>query len=514
MKFSIAFKGSGFVAMVWAIAGTLTPIQAQVEPEKPVKATVQILQADAILRDQTRPHVQRLVGDVVLGYQQARLFCDSAFRYDDGHFETLGDVRLVDGAQEVRASALELDPNRQRVRAESTGTSPVRMKANKGRVEAEVIVYGLDTKSASFPKGGVLTSESRTVNFERGTYDVPATLLRLGGVVEVKTPDYGVESDSVHWNETAASFSFHGPSHVWTVDGTFELWCSAGVFDEASESGWFSDAQGAQVRDGSVWLKAQRLELPADSLTPSRAEEQVEIRDTAEHWLLSGAFAERWGRNGSSEELRVVGSVDERVVWLDFQAEDTLALVADTLHVIGQQAIAWPHVVVHQGAQSHATCDRLEWNRSGGHIALLGQPRMWLENWYLMSDSMEWKLADNRPNFLRSWGHAGLTKPVDEGCMQQIVGREINGAFKLGVLTSLLINGNAESVYFNEEDEDPCAAFNRSLCSRMRIDFVEREVEQIVLLSNPEGTWRSDGELPPTLEYATWHAPPQRTWQK
>jgi 1,4-dihydroxy-2-naphthoyl-CoA synthase len=55
---------------------------------------VNILQADAILRDQDQPNVQRLIGGVILGYRAAKLYCDSALRFQDGRFQTMGHVAL------------------------------------------------------------------------------------------------------------------------------------------------------------------------------------------------------------------------------------------------------------------------------------------------------------------------------------------------------------------------------------------------------------------------------------
>lgn len=472
---------------------------------------VQILQADNILRDQSQPDVQRLIGDVILGYESARLYCDSAWRYSDGQFRTMGDVRLIDGSQRLEANDLKLDPNTQRVRAESTGNVPVVLDADAGRLETELLDYALDSKIAILPRGGRLAEGDRSIRFNHGRYLTTLQILQLGGDVKLSSSDYELESDSVHWDEGQSVFSFHAPSHLASRNGQFELWCQSGEFDETTESGWFADSlHGARVRDQSIWLQAHYLQLPADSIEPSLATGHVWIRDTLEHWELHGARAKRWDSNAEAgATLWVTGDSSGRVHWIDFGEADSLLLVSDSLQVDEKYLHAWPDVFMRQGEQSHARAEDLLWDRDSGLVKLQGEPAMWLEDWMLQSDSLEWEMLNNRPSSLLAWGHAGLSKPVATGCFQQIVGREIKGDFTDGELKKLLVNGNAESVYFNEDADDPCSEFNQSQSSRLRIDFEDNAVQQIVLLGGPEGTWMSNGSRAPDFEDANWVESPK-----
>ncbi|MGA0435266.1 MAG: OstA-like protein, partial [Flavobacteriales bacterium] len=120
---------------------------------------VQIIQADLQLRDQSQPDIQRLLGNVVLGFNEARLYCDSAWKYDSGEFKALGNVRLQDGQQELLASQLSLNPKEQRALAETVDEFPVRMTAQAGELTAPLLVYFLNSKTVVFPKGGELLKE-------------------------------------------------------------------------------------------------------------------------------------------------------------------------------------------------------------------------------------------------------------------------------------------------------------------------------------------------------------------
>ena len=494
-------------SLVLVLIGAAPAIALGQESE-PIR--IQILKADAILRDRSQPDVQRLIGGVVLGMEESRLRCDSAWRYDDGKFRTMGGVLLTDGPQTLRADEMELNPETRWVRARSNEDRRVQLDAEAGKLTCALLRYHLRREVALLPLGGRLQDNGRLIEFQRGQYEAKMSLLMLGGEVRMDNADYTLDSDSLHWLEAADQLSFYGPSHLRTTDERFELICSSGEFDVSTESGWFGGAgsPGVQLRNDEVWLEADSVNLPADSLLPATAVGEVDITDTLEHWTLSGHYAERLGR-GEEFDVWVAGKPERRACWVEAAAEDTLKLVADTISVVGGLTIVWPAVEFSQGDAS-ASCDTLLWDTNTDRVQLKRVPKMWMEGWLLQSDSLEWTILDNRPESLRAAGHASLMLPVDSGlCFQQIVGREITGRFLSSALEVVWVNGNAQSVYFDAEADVPCAEFNQSLCSEMRLDFDSGEVKQIVLLDRPEGQWKSGDAAAPVLEGLNWVSAPQ-----
>jgi hypothetical protein len=485
------------------------PTLAFGQENEPIR--IQILQADAILRDRSQLDVQRLIGDVVLGMEESRLRCDSAWRYDDGTFRTMGNVLLTDGPQTLRADEMELNPETQWVRARSFDEHRVQLDADAGALTCTLLRYHLKREVAMLPSGGRLEDAGRSVDFQYGKYQAKSALLLLGGAVHMDNADYTLDSDSVHWREAMDQFSFHGPSHLRTTDGQFELRCSSGEFDVVTESGWFGGAgiPGVKLRNEEVWLEADSVHLPPDSLLPATAVGEVEITDTAEQWTLSGNYAERLIRGEGAYDVWVAGKPERRASWVDAAEEDTLKLIADTISMVGGLTTVWPAVALSQGDAS-ATCDTLTWDTDADRVHLKRAPKMWMEGWLLQSDSLEWTVFENRPESLRAAGHASLMMPVDSAsCFQQIAGREITGRFESGTLEAIWVNGNAQSVYFDSEADAPCAEFNRALCSKMRMDFDEGEVKRIVLLDRPEGQWKSGDAAAPVLEGLNWVNAPE-----
>ena len=133
-----------FLGLAGAVA-----LVASAQENEPIR--IQILQADAILRDRSQPDVQRLIGGVLLGMEDSRLRCDSAWRYDDGTFRTMGNVKLTDGPQTLRADEMELTPETHWVRAKSHPDRLVQLEAEAGRLTCTVLRYHLKQEVALFP---------------------------------------------------------------------------------------------------------------------------------------------------------------------------------------------------------------------------------------------------------------------------------------------------------------------------------------------------------------------------
>jgi hypothetical protein len=88
--------------------------------QKVEKKQIEILGADVIERDPNISDASRLVGNVKLGFGDAVLTCDSAYRFDNGKFEVFSDVYIIERAKsgensEMWAEYAILDPENETV---------------------------------------------------------------------------------------------------------------------------------------------------------------------------------------------------------------------------------------------------------------------------------------------------------------------------------------------------------------------------------------------------------------
>jgi hypothetical protein len=69
----------------------------------------------------------------------------------------------------------------------------------------------------------------------------------------------------------------------------------------------------------------------------------------------------------------------------------------------------------------------------------------------------------------------------------QIKGRRMEGYFKDGQISRLLVTGNGESLYFDMANDSTLRGMNKLLCASMDMFFLEGQIQKINYLVKPEG---------------------------
>jgi hypothetical protein len=75
----------------------------------------------------------------------------------------------------------------------------------------------------------------------------------------------------------------------------------------------------------------------------------------------------------------------------------------------------------------------------------------------------------------------------------------LTGLFKDSKLESMFVDGNAESIYYTLEDS-VYTGFNRSLSSRMKLEFADSKLKRVVLVRKPEGKYYPIEKAPKDME--------------
>jgi hypothetical protein len=70
----------------------------------------------------------------------------------------------------------------------------------------------------------------------------------------------------------------------------------------------------------------------------------------------------------------------------------------------------------------------------------------------------------------------------------QVKGKTMTGLFQNSKLHRMLVDGNAESIYYTMEDS-VYSGFNRTLSGRMRLDFGDNKLRDVMLVRKAEGDY-------------------------
>ena len=144
-----------------------------------------------------------------------------------------------------------------------------------------------------------------------------------------------------------------------------------------------------------------------------------------------------------------------------------------------------------------ARADSIFYSNSDSTIRCYVQPMIWTQGSQLSGDTiylqMKNKKLDNMEMFPKAF-IANLEKG-DSVNFNQMAGKKMRGFFYDGKLNKMFIDGNAESIYFVHDSLAKPTGMQRSLSSRIRVNFADGKVTDLTFYTKPENQYGPPGKL-------------------
>ena len=436
--------------------------------------TVEILAADQILRNPDITKAQRLIGHVKLGYQDAVLACDSAWRFDDGSVEVFSNVAMHQPpATTMTAEYLRIEPDQEWVLA----NGGVELQHETARLTAPSLMYLLNHRTARYTEGATIVDEGWTVNSRCGQYRTATETIELGGQVKAVNDSDTLWSDSLHWMRTESRYRFLGATE-WTGTDVHFSSLSGDVVMNDEPLGWL--AGKVKVDDGEGTVRGDSLTWGS---TSSEVWGHVVLAQSDGTGTVHGHYALRQ----DDDSLEVVLGNDQQRAWLQqIDVGDTLHLAADTLQRKGEVLTAFHRVTLVQD-ELVGVGDSLVWMDNQGTIWMWGEPRLWSSEDKLSGDTLTLWLTDQSPDKLEMRGHAVVLSSANDTLAHRIQGRDLDAFFKEGELRFVDVVGNGEVVTFDVPEGEGNVRMNTAVCAKVTLEVAERKLTGIALKQSPRG---------------------------
>jgi lipopolysaccharide export system protein LptA len=148
---------------------------------------------------------------------------------------------------------------------------------------------------------------------------------------------------------------------------------------------------------------------------------------------------------------------------------------------------AYHHVRVFK-ANMQATADSLFYTSADSTLRWYRDPILWSEGSQQTGDTIYLQLKNKKLNAVQVIQNAFLVNVnADSARYNQIKGRLITAFFKEGKLQNMFVDGNAESIFFNQDDKKIYTDMNQTVSSRLKVLFKAKEIAKIVIIREPEG---------------------------
>ncbi|WP_082035979.1 OstA-like protein [Pedobacter lusitanus] len=159
---------------------------------------------------------------------------------------------------------------------------------------------------------------------------------------------------------------------------------------------------------------------------------------------------------------------------------------ADT--VLTRSIKAYHHVNVFK-TNMQAKADSLFYTSADSTLRWYKNPIIWSQNSQQTGDTIYLQLRNKKINSVQVIHTAfAVNVDTDSAKFNQIKGKMITGFFKDGTLTSMYVDGNAESVYFTKTDDGKkYDKMNQTISSRIKVNFKKNEISDVVPIKDVEG---------------------------
>jgi len=464
-------------------------------------AKVKLIRADDWKHDKRiGEEIQRLIGNVILKHDSTLLYCDSAYLNDKTNsFEGFGSVRIkVSDTLNIYSNWLNYNGNTRIAELDNN----VRLVDKKATLYTEHLWYNRNTKIAWYITGGKIVDTANQLTSQRGYFYTNRNEAYFSDSVVLVNEKYIMNSDSMMYNTNTKTSFFFAPTTI--VSDSNLIYCENGWYDTENDKSFFRI---------NSYIITNEQKLEADSLYYERATDfgiakgNVIMTDTINKMMLLGNYGEFRKRAGYS-------FVTDSALAIMVDQKDSLFLHSDTLWMLFDSDQNIESILAYHHAKFlrkdlQGMCDSLVYGFADSTIFLYKSPVMWSEANQLTADSVWIAMANNQVDSLALINSAFIISIDDtlDQTYNQVKGRTLVGYFKNNEMVKIVINGNAESIYFVRDEDKNLMGINKSISSDMNIYLENNEISILTPIINVDAHMYPVGELSPLelkLKHFKW----------
>jgi len=454
---------------------------------------IKILSSDISLTNEEKyPGATILIGNVKISHEGATLDCKRALLYREKNiFKAEGEVIIEQGDSIIQYSDY------------TNYNANTKIAKSWGKVEVTDDVMKLSTDTLYFdrlkqlfyyPTKGTVKDTKNTLISNKGTYFLKDKKFTAKTKVNVKNPDNILDSEHLDYYTNTKLAYLYGPSTITNLKDSTKIYAERGFSDTNTDISYF-------VKNTKLFLKEKTIE--ADSLYYDKrkgfasANNRMRFIDTIQNLVVKGNYAEFF-------ELKDSLFVIDKAVAISVMEKDSMYIHGDTILVTGktnERVVRTFNNVKIFKSNIQGKCDSIHTSQTTGLTKMFRNPVLWSNNGQMTGDTIHF-LTDKKTNQLDSLKILNKSfiiqkDSIDPSNFNQIKGRNIYGKFKNNNLNFMLVKGNAESLYYNRNEESlKLETITKEIASDIEFTFANREIIETKYYKQTEGKTFPPSEFP------------------
>jgi lipopolysaccharide export system protein LptA len=464
-------------------------ISFAVNAQKPTK--VKLIRADDLkYSKQMGEKVQRLIGNVQLKHDSTLLFCDSAYLHEQTNsFQGFGNVHIkASDTLNIYSDLLNYDGNSKMAELKNN----VRLVESKATLFTNHLWYDRVGRIAYYLTGGKIIDSANVLTSQKGYYYTATKEVFFKKEVVLVNEKYTINSDTLKYNTETEVTWFYGPTTIVSDDNL--IYC---------EKGWYDTKQDVSQFRNNAYILTKEQKLKGETLYYDRkrdygeARRNVSLNDTIQDISIHGHYGEFRNTEGFA-------FVTDSAVAILADKKDSLYLHSDTLWILFDSArnvekmLGYHHTKFFR-KDLQGMCDSLVYSFSDSTIYLFKEPVLWSDKNQMTADTVAIVIRNKQIDML-SLVHSCFIISMDDtirrNSFNQIKGRMMTGYFKDNQLVKIVVNGNAESLFYVREENGDLIGINTTSSNDMNIYLTENEVQVIAPLKNVDAHMLPDRDIP------------------
>ncbi|SEE55349.1 OstA-like protein [Tenacibaculum sp. MAR_2010_89] len=438
------------------------------------------------------PGATILIGNVKIAHEGATLDCKQALLYKkENLFKAAGEVVIEQGDSIIQYSDFAIY-NGDTKKAVSWGNVEINDKEMK--MNTDTLHFDRKEQVLFYQTGGTIKDKKNTLKSLKGTYFLKEKKFIAKSKVTVVNPESHLESNHLDYYTNTSLAYLYGPSTITNLKDSTKVYSERGFYDTNTEISYF-------VKRAKLFLKNRTIE--ADSLYYDKrkgfasATNRIKIIDTLQNTVTKGNYAELYEQKDS---LFII----DRAVAITEQEKDSMYVHGDKILITGKPekriVRIFNNVKIFK-SNLQGKCDSIHTSQITGLTRMFRSPILWSGKSQITGDSIH-LVSDKKTNeldSLRVLQNAFIIQKdsLSDDNYNQIKGRNIYGKFIENDLRTMLVKGNAESLYYNRNDEtQKLETITKEIASDIEFKLENNEVVETKYFKKSEGKTFPPSEFP------------------
>lgn len=475
-----------FVVIFITYAQQPPPVQKPVNPNMKI---IEMQQAD-ILYKLANFDATILKNNVKFYHDGAYMYCDSAYLHEKTNsFEAFGNVRMEQGdTLFVYGDYLNYDGNTKFAKLRHN----IRLEDKQATLFTDSLDYDRVANLGYYFDGGLLVDEENELSSFWGQYDLNTKEALFNDSVKLVNPDYTIYTEELKYNTVSKIADILGPSTIVSDSGT--VYTDRGWYNTITDDAQLFDRSRVVNYDGSKFLTGDTI-FHNQKTGIGKVYGDMFLQDSLRKAIIGGNY-------GYYDDNLGYAMATDSAYAIEYSEKDSLFLHADTLKMItdslDRQLIAYYNVRLFRN-DIQGVCDSLQYFSKDSLLSMYKNPVIWNGNYQLLGNQIDIFLNDStieKAN-VKEYSLGILKRPI-ENQFNQLSGRDMTATFDKGLLRQLLVEGNAESLYYLLSEDSTVIGLNKTESAFLSMDLKDDRVEKLKLWNSTKAQTTPLSKLDPT----------------